>query len=78
MEAEPAAKTGADGPKDTAGLPGASSEPGVADPPARGPLLKTFTRLARFSPNTRRWHSIDPASGERGDGTGDDMPSGKR
>lgn len=72
MEAEPDATTGAEGPEDTAALPE------VAEAPARRPRLKTFTRLARFSPHTRRWHSIDPASRERGDGTGNEVSRGSR
>ena len=48
-----------------------------ASPTARRPRLNTFTRLARFSTPTGRWHSIDRASGQRGDVTDDDIPHGE-
>lgn len=78
MDAEPAAKAGADGLTETAELPLVSSESGGADPAAHGPRLNTFTRLARFSRHTRRWHSINRAFGERDGGTDDDMPTGNQ
>ena len=67
MGAEPAAKTGADGLKDTVESPPVPTDPDVVDPAARRPRLNTFRRLARFSTLTRRWHSIDRVSGERAD-----------
>jgi hypothetical protein len=72
MGAEPVAENGVDGPKDTAGSR-AASDSGVADRPARAPLRTAFTRLARFSTNTRRWHPVGPASRRRGGGAGEDV-----
>ncbi len=77
MDAEPTHEGRAGAREGTTELPLAAPEPEVADSPARG-LLNTFTRLARFSPHTRRWHAIDRTSGGRGDRAGDDMPSGER
>jgi hypothetical protein len=67
MGAEPAAKSGAVGLKDTAESPPAPMGSDVADPAARRPRLNTFRRLARFSTLTRRWHSVDRVAGEPAD-----------
>lgn len=77
MEAEPAANTGADGPDDTGGPSVTLSESDIAGRSARRPHRNPFTRLARFSIHTRRWHAIDPAAGGRGDRNGEDMPGGR-
>jgi hypothetical protein len=69
MEAEPTYDGCADAGEDATAV---APEPEVADAAPRGPLPSMFTRLARFSTHTRRWHAIDPAPGGRGDGAGSD------
>jgi hypothetical protein len=32
--------------------------PKVVDAPRRAPVVTVFTRLAGFSPRTKRWHNI--------------------
>jgi len=34
--------------------------------PERPPLVTVFTRLARFSPQTRRWHNVPPPKPQTG------------
>jgi hypothetical protein len=47
-------------------------EPEVAGTASRTRVPNVFTRLARFSPHTRRWHVLDRASGGRLERADDD------
>lgn len=41
--------------------------PEVVEAPRRPPIVTVFTRLARFSPRTKRWHNLtenDPPASE--------------
>jgi hypothetical protein len=68
MEADPRYE----GVVDAAEVSRPAPEPEVAGTPSRTRLPKAFTRLARFSTHTRRWHVLDRAFGGPRGGVDDD------
>jgi hypothetical protein len=72
MEADPRCEGRVDTREHANESPRPAPEPQVAEYPPRTRVPKVFTRLARFSTHTRRWHVLERASGGRRERADDD------